>query len=66
MLRPLIFIGLLLVLIGVLWPWFSGIPLFRLPGDLTISRPGLKVFIPIMSMLLISVVVSLLIRLFRR
>jgi hypothetical protein len=66
MLRPLIYIGLLLVLIGELWPWVSKIPLFRLPGDLTINRSGLKVFIPITSMILISVIVSLLLTLFRR
>ena len=66
MLRPLIYIGLLIVLIGVLWPWVSKIPLFRLPGDFTINRPGMKVYIPITSMLLISVIVSLLLRLFRR
>lgn len=64
--RPIILIGLAIVLIGVLWPWLSKVPLGRLPGDIMIDRPGLKVFVPITTMILISVIVSLVLWLFRR
>lgn len=64
--RPLILIGLAIVVIGVLWPWLSKIPVGRLPGDIVIDRPGFRFFFPITTMIIISVVVSLLLWLFRR
>jgi hypothetical protein len=66
MLRPVIYLGFLIALIGVLWPWLSKIPPFRQPSDLTIHRSGLKVYIPVTSMLLISIVVSVLLRVLHR
>ena len=36
------------------------LPLFRLPGDIVIDRPGFKFFFPITTMLLISAVISIL------
>jgi hypothetical protein len=35
------------------------LPLFRLPGDIVIDRPGFKFFFPITTMLLISAVISI-------
>ena len=64
--HALIIIGVLVILIGVFWKPLSGLPLFKLPGDIVLDRPGLKVFFPITSMILISVVVSLVLWLFRR
>ena len=58
--RWLIAIGLLLVVAGIAWPWISKLPLGRLPGDIVIEREGLRVYIPLATGLLISVVVSLL------
>jgi len=56
--RYLIAAGALLVLAGVLWPWLQKVPWFHLPGDIVIDRPGVKVFIPIATMLIVSVVLS--------
>ncbi len=64
--RTLIIIGITIVLIGLLWPWLSKLPLGRLPGDILIDRPGLKIYIPITTMLLVSLVISLLLWLFRK
>jgi hypothetical protein len=64
--RALIVIGIAIVLVGIFWKQLSGLPLFRLPGDIVIDRPGLKVFIPLGTMLVVSLVVSLLLWLFRR
>lgn len=61
----LITVGLVLLLIGLFWPVLSKLPLFRLPGDVVIDRPHLKVYFPITSMILISVVLTLLMRLLR-
>lgn len=64
--RPLIVIGILIVLVGLFWKQLSGLPLFRLPGDIVIDRPGFKGFFPITTMLLVSAVVSLVVWLLRR
>ncbi len=64
--RVLIIAGALLLLTGILWPWVSGIPLGRLPGDLIIDRPGLKIYVPITTMLVLSAVLSAVLWLIRR
>ena len=62
----LITIGLLIALIGLLWPWIAKLGLGRLPGDLIIDKPGFKLFAPFTTMIVISVVLSLIIWLLRR
>jgi len=64
--RFLIIIGLLIVVVGLLWPWLSQLPLGRLPGDIVVDRPGTKIYIPIVTTILVSGVLSLLLWLFRR
>jgi len=64
--RILITIGLLLVVAGLCWPWLSRIPLGRLPGDLVLGRGPVRIYIPLASCLLVSVVVTLILSLFRK
>ena len=64
--RLLIIFGTILIVAGLLWPWLRRLPLFHLPGDIIIDRPGFKFFFPLTSMLLISAVISVLSWLFRR
>jgi len=62
----LIILGLLLIIAGLLWPWLGAIPFGRLPGDILIDKPNIKVYFPITTMLLISIVISLIVWFFRR
>lgn len=64
--RPLIALGTVLIIAGVLWPWLKKVHLFHLPGDIVIDRPGFKFFIPITTMLIVSAVVSIWAWLMRR
>ncbi|MFH0352025.1 MAG: DUF2905 domain-containing protein [Chromatiales bacterium] len=64
--RVLITLGLLLVAIGLLWPWMTKLGLGRLPGDIVIERGGFKLYFPIVTGLLISLIVSAVLWLFRR
>ncbi len=57
--RALILLGATILVLGLGWSWFRHIPLFRLPGDIVIERPGFRFFFPITTMLLISALVSL-------
>ncbi len=64
--RILIVLGAALILIGLAWPWVRRLPLFKLPGDIVIDRPGFQFFFPITTMLLLSLVISVLAWIFRR
>ena len=64
--RALIVIGLLILVIGLLWPWVSLLPLGRLPGDIVIDRPNFRFYLPITTMILVSAVISLLLWIFRQ
>lgn len=64
--RPLIILGLLIALVGVAWPWISKLPLGRLPGDIMIDRPGFRFFFPLTTMAIISILISLVLMLFRK
>ena len=64
--RSLILVGLAILAVGLLWPWLSKLPLGRLPGDLVIDRPNVKIFFPITTMLALSALFSLIAWLTRR
>ncbi|TNF88287.1 MAG: DUF2905 domain-containing protein [Gammaproteobacteria bacterium] len=63
--KTLIIIGLLVFAIGLAWPWLGALPLGRLPGDLVIQREGFTFYLPITTLIIVSVVISLLLWLFR-
>jgi Protein of unknown function (DUF2905) len=66
-LGPMLVIGgLLIVLIG-LAVWSGALSWFgRLPGDIRIEREGLRVYVPIVSMLLLSLLLTLVLNLINR
>ena len=64
--RLLIILGLFFIAAGLLWQWIRRMPLFHLPGDIIIDRPGFKFFFPITTMLIVSLILSLLAWWFRR
>jgi hypothetical protein len=66
MAKPLIVIGLLIVAVGLLWPWLGRVPWGHLPGDIVVRRQGFVFYFPIVTMVLVSAVVSLLLWFFGR
>lgn len=62
----LVIAGIVLILVGLL-VWSGGLAWFgRLPGDIRIERETFRLYVPIVSMLLVSVVLTLILYLFRR
>lgn len=55
----LIVVGLVLVGLGLVWPWLGRLGLGHLPGDISVRRPGFAFYFPLGSSILISVVLSL-------
>jgi hypothetical protein len=64
--RTLIILGVALIAIGLCWPWLSKLPLGRLPGDIVVDRPGFRFFMPVTTMIILSVVLSLILWLWRK
>ncbi|HQR55179.1 MAG TPA: DUF2905 domain-containing protein [Burkholderiaceae bacterium] len=64
--RFLIIAGIVAVALGIAWPWLSRLGLGRLPGDLHVEREGFSFFFPLTTSIVVSIVVSLLVWLFRR
>jgi hypothetical protein len=64
--RILVTVGLILVALGLLWPWLTRLGLGRLPGDIVIERENFRFYFPITTMILISIALSLILWLFRR
>ncbi len=65
--KVLLLFGSVLMAIGALLLFGGKIPwLGRLPGDLTIQRDHFTFYFPLMSSLVVSLVLSLLMLLFRR
>ena len=64
--KTLIIIGLTILVVGLLWPWLSKLPLGRLPGDIVVEREGFRLYFPVTTAVLLSLVATLLYWLFRR
>ena len=64
--RVLVVLGLVLLAAGLAWPWLSKLGLGRLPGDIRIEGEHGGFYFPIVTCLVISIVVSILIWIFRR
>jgi hypothetical protein len=58
--RFLIGLGLVILVVGLAWPWLSRFGLGRLPGDIVIQRGGTTFYFPIVTCLLISIALSVL------
>lgn len=64
--KNLIIIGAIILIAGILWPVLVKFPFGKLPGDIIIDKPNFKLYIPITTMLLISVVISIIFLLFKK
>ena len=64
--KALIVTGVIILVIGLLWPWLSKLSLGRLPGDIVVEREGFRVYVLLATGILLSLIVSLVIWLFRR
>jgi hypothetical protein len=64
--RILIAIGVIVLLVGLLWPWLSRLGLGRLPGDIRVETANGIFYFPITTCLIISVILSLVIWFIRR
>lgn len=66
MAKWLITLGIVLIALGLLWPLISKLGFGNLPGDIRIERRGFTFYFPFTSGLLLSLVLTLILWIFRR
>jgi uncharacterized protein HemY len=64
--KSLILLGVVFLAVGLFWPWLGKFPIGRLPGDIVIDRPSLKIYFPITTMVVISIIISIVARFFKK
>lgn len=64
--KTIIYIGILIVIVGLLWPWITKLPLGKLPGDIAIKKEGFQLYFPITTMIIVSLVISVILWLFKK
>lgn len=63
--RLLITLGIVLVVLGLAWPWLQKSGLGRLPGDFVIERGNFRLYFPLTTSIIVSLLLSLLYWLWR-
>lgn len=64
--QKLLFVGLLLVAVALCWPILSKIGIGRLPGDIFIKRENFTFYFLLTTMILVSILVTVFLRLLQK
>ena len=63
--KILLFLGAIIITLGVFWPYVSRLPFGKLPLDISIKLGNTQVYLPIGSCILLSVLLTILLRFLR-
>lgn len=66
MARTLIIIGIIVVVLGLAWPWLARMGLGKLPGDIVVERENFKFYFPLTTSIIVSIVLTALFWFFRK
>jgi hypothetical protein len=66
MAKTFIIVGVLMVAIGLAWPYIAKFGLGHLPGDIRFERKGFVFYFPLTTGLIISLIISIILSIFRR
>lgn len=55
-----------MLVLGLAWPWIGKLGLGRLPGDIVIERKNFTLYLPIMTSIVLSLLLSALLWFFGR
>jgi Protein of unknown function (DUF2905) len=64
--RFLIGLGCAIVVVGLGWWLAERLGLGRMPGDIVVRRKNFTLYVPLVSSIVVSVVITVLLNLFRR
>ena len=63
--KILIIIGIILLIIGLLYPYIKKLGLGQLPGDILFKTGNSTFFFPVMTCLIISIILTIILNLFK-
>ncbi len=63
--KILIIIGIILLILGLLYPYIKKLGLGQLPGDILFKTGNSTFFFPVMTCLIISIILTIIINLFK-
>ena len=63
--KILLLLGAIIIIVGIFWPYVSRLPLGKLPFDISIKLGNTQVYLPIGSCILLSVILTILLRFLR-
>lgn len=66
MAKWLITAGIVLLVLGLAWPLLAKLGLGSLPGDIRVERKGYTFYFPVTTSILVSLVITLILWIFRR
>lgn len=65
--KILIYIGIGIAFLGlIVWAISRFFPFGKLPGDIFIQREGLTVYFPVVTCIILSIILTILLNIFRR
>ena len=62
--KTLVVVGLAIAGLGLVMMF--GVPLFRLPGDISVRRGNFSFYFPVVTSIVLSIILTILLNLFRR
>ena len=63
--KILIIIGIILLIIGVIYPYIKKLGLGQLPGDILFKTGNSTFFFPIVTCIIVSIILTMIINLFK-
>jgi hypothetical protein len=64
--RTLILTGVVLIAVGLAWPWIARLGLGRLPGDFIWHKGNTSFYFPIVTCVVASIAISVVLWIFRK
>ena len=63
--KILIYFGLIILAIGLLWPLLKELPVGRIPGDIILKKDKFTFYFPIITCLVVSLIISIIFKFFK-
>ena len=64
MAKIFILVGIVFILLGLLYPYLASLGLGKLPGDIVIERKNFNFYFPITTSIILSILISLVFKIF--
>ena len=63
--KILIYVGLIILAIGLLWPLLKELPVGRMPGNIILKKDKFTFYFPIITCLVVSLIISIIFKFFK-